>query len=156
MCVSYCIRRLRCTCDHHCHTTAHTQTCAHTSFCLSRVGCTSANHFHITTHTQKCEHTHDHHRHVTAHTQTCTHTSYGVATLSRIDKIISLFCKILSLLQGSFAKDTYNLIDPTDQSHPILNKSCGMRLRQPLPHQNKHKHTYFTPEEMRLEVVIGI
>jgi len=30
-----------------------------------------------------------------------------------------LFCRILSLSQGSFAKETYNLIDPTNQSHPI-------------------------------------
>ena len=34
---------------------------------------------------------------------------YGVATVSRIDKIIGLFCRILSLLWGSFAKETYNL-----------------------------------------------
>jgi len=44
---------------------------------------------------------------------------YGVATVSRIDKITGLFCRILSLLQGSFAKETYNFIDPTHQSHPI-------------------------------------
>ena len=29
----------------------------------------------------------------------------------RIDKITGLFCRIMSLLQGSFAKETYNLID---------------------------------------------
>ena len=44
---------------------------------------------------------------------------YGVATISRIDKIIGLFYRILSLLQGFFAKVTNNFIDPTDQSHPI-------------------------------------
>ena len=33
--------------------------------------------------------------------------------------MISLFCRIASLLQGSFAKETYNLIDPTNRSHPI-------------------------------------
>jgi len=44
---------------------------------------------------------------------------YGVATVSRIDKITYLFCRILSLLRGSFAKETYNFIDPTNQSHPI-------------------------------------
>jgi len=31
---------------------------------------------------------------------------YGVATVSRIDKMIGLFCRILSLLQGSFGKET--------------------------------------------------
>jgi len=45
--------------------------------------------------------------------------SYGVATDSRIDKIIGLFSRIMSLLQGSCTKETYNLIDPTNQSHPI-------------------------------------
>ena len=44
---------------------------------------------------------------------------YGVATVSRIDKIIDLFCRIASFLQGSFEKETYDFIDPTNQSHPI-------------------------------------
>ena len=44
---------------------------------------------------------------------------YGVAVGSRIDKIIGLLCRILSLLEGSFAKETYNWIDPTNQSHLI-------------------------------------
>jgi len=44
---------------------------------------------------------------------------YGVATVSRIDKIVCLFCRISSLLQVSFAKETYHFIDPTNQSHPI-------------------------------------
>jgi len=34
---------------------------------------------------------------------------YGVATISRLVKIISLFCRISSLLYGSFGKETYNL-----------------------------------------------
>jgi len=45
---------------------------------------------------------------------------YGVATVSRIDKIIGLSCRISSLLWGSFAKETYILIDPTHRSHPIV------------------------------------
>ena len=44
---------------------------------------------------------------------------YGVAAVSGIDKSIGLFCRISSLLQVSFAKETYNFIDPTNQSHPI-------------------------------------
>ena len=47
-------------------------------------------------------------------------SAYGVATVSRIDKIMSLFCRILSLLEGSFAKETCNIIDPTNRSHPIV------------------------------------
>jgi len=46
-------------------------------------------------------------------------SAYGVAIVSRIDTIIRLFCRISSRLQGSFAKETYNLIDPTNWSHPI-------------------------------------
>jgi len=45
--------------------------------------------------------------------------SYGVATVSSIDQIIGLFCRIASLLLGSFAKEAYNLIDPTHRSHSI-------------------------------------
>jgi len=33
---------------------------------------------------------------------------YGVATISTLLKITGLFRRILSLLQGSFAKETYN------------------------------------------------
>ena len=52
---------------------------------------------------------------------------YGVATVSRIDKITSLFCRIQSLLQGSFAIETYNVIDPTNRSHPIT--KCVLSLK---------------------------
>ena len=55
----------------------------------------------------------------------CQNSSrYGVATVSRIDKIIGLFCRIASVFQGSFAKETYNFMDPTSQSHPIPNLLC--------------------------------
>jgi len=36
----------------------------------------------------------------------CEEYVYGVATVSRLLKIIGLFCKMYSLLQGSFAKET--------------------------------------------------
>jgi len=42
----------------------------------------------------------------------------GLATISRLPKNIGLFCRISSLLQGSFAKETYNFKEPTDRSHP--------------------------------------
>ena len=38
----------------------------------------------------------------------------------RIDKIIGLFCRISSLLYGSFAKETYDFKEPTNRSHPII------------------------------------
>ena len=43
----------------------------------------------------------------------------GVATTSRLLKIIDLFCRILSLLQGSFAKETYHFKESTNRSHSI-------------------------------------
>jgi len=44
---------------------------------------------------------------------------YGLATTSRLLKIIGLFYRISSLLQGSFAKETCNFQEPTNRSHPI-------------------------------------
>ena len=44
---------------------------------------------------------------------------YGVATISRLLKIIGLFCRISSLLWGSFAKETYDFKEPTSRGHPI-------------------------------------
>jgi len=46
--------------------------------------------------------------------------NYGVATISRLLKIIGVFCNRSSLLQGSFAKETYNFKEPTNRSHPII------------------------------------
>ena len=51
-------------------------------------------------------------------------------SISRLLKMIGLFCRIQSLLQGSFAKETfaketYNLKEPTNRSHaiPILSRA---------------------------------
>ena len=59
------------------------------------------------------------------HTSTATHfyyvvmCYYGVATIRRLLKIIDLFCRISSVSQGSFAKETYNFKESTTRSHPI-------------------------------------
>ena len=44
---------------------------------------------------------------------------YGVVLVSRIDKIIRLFCKRDPHKRRYCAKETCNFIDPTDCSHPI-------------------------------------
>ena len=49
---------------------------------------------------------------------------YGVATISRRLKIIRLFCRIWSLLLGSFATETYNFHEPTHCSHPIQHRTA--------------------------------
>ena len=43
-----------------------------------------------------------------------------MAIISRLLKIKGLFCRISSLLLGSFAKETYNFEEPTHRSQPIL------------------------------------
>ena len=63
--------------------------------------------------------------------------TYGVATVSGLLKIIGLFYKILSLLLGFFAKETYNFKEPTNRSHPILNSRDalhGPKTRSPTLH----------------------
>jgi len=51
-----------------------------------------------------------------------------VGSLKVQDKsqMISLFCRISFLLQGSFAKESYDFKDPTNRSHPI---QCNMPCR---------------------------
>jgi len=52
-----------------------------------------------------------------SHISTCI---YGVALVSRIDKITALFCKRDPEKRRYSAKGSYNFIDPTDRSHCIL------------------------------------
>ena len=57
-------------------------------------------------------------------THTYVHTyvyTYVVASMRRLLKTIGLYCRLSSILQDSFAKETYNFKEPTNQSHPI----CG-------------------------------
>jgi len=50
----------------------------------------------------------------------CVYVStYGVATISRFLLIIGLFCRIQALLSGSFAKENFNLKEPTNHIHPM-------------------------------------
>jgi len=49
---------------------------------------------------------------------------YGVASVSRIDKIVGLFCKRALQKRQYSAKETYNFIDSTDRSHPIAVCLC--------------------------------
>jgi len=45
--------------------------------------------------------------------------SYGVATISRLLKSTGLFCKRALQKRPTFFKETYNLKEPTNRSHPI-------------------------------------
>ena len=55
--------------------------------------------------------------------------------------MIGLFCRIASLLQVSFAKDTYNFIDPTNCSHPIVSHSIVSSHQHTATHCNTLQHT---------------
>ena len=54
----------------------------------------------------------------------CVRSNYGVALVSRIDKIVGLFCKRALQKKRYSAKWTYNFIDPTECSHPIRYEMC--------------------------------
>jgi len=45
---------------------------------------------------------------------------FGVATVSRLLKIIGLFCKRALYKRRYYAQETYNFKEPTNRSHPIL------------------------------------
>ena len=45
---------------------------------------------------------------------------YEEATISWLLKTMGLFCKISSLLKGSFVKETFNFKEHTNRSHPIV------------------------------------
>ena len=68
---------------------------------------------------------------------------YGVATISRLLKIIGLFCRIASLLQGSFAKETYNFKEPTNRSHPIVAPGSSPRQQ---PRGTPHSQIFMVSE----------
>jgi len=44
---------------------------------------------------------------------------YGVATISRLLKMIGLFCKRALQKRRYSAKETYDFKEPTNRSHPI-------------------------------------
>ena len=45
---------------------------------------------------------------------------------SRLLRNMSLFCRISSLLQSSFAKETYNFQEPKNCSHPIIHRNTAI------------------------------
>jgi len=53
----------------------------------------------------------------------------GWATISRLLKITGLFCRISSLLKGSFAKETCNFNMPTNRSLRVLVVQSGIGYR---------------------------
>jgi len=60
------------------------------------------------------QHTHRH-----TQRQRHSHRFYGVATISRLLRIIGLFCKRAVWKRRYSAKETYNFKEPNNRSHPI-------------------------------------
>ena len=77
------------------------------------------------------------------YTRSVTSTHYGVATMSRLLKILDLFCRKSSLLSGSFAQETYHLKEPTNRSHPTEKSTNSSRDKICAEtHQYHAVHTY--------------
>ena len=68
--------------------------------------------------------------------------SYGVATASRLLKIIVLFCKRALWNRPYSAKETYNLKEPTNRSHPIWIFADLFTILLPLSHSLTRTHTH--------------
>ena len=66
-----------------------------------------------------------------------------MASASRIDKIIGLFCKRALQKRQYSAKETYNLIDLTDRSHPIPMNTLVLKTSvQHMPHSTHKMHIH--------------
>jgi len=57
------------------------------------------------------------------------HVAYGVATISRLLKIIGLFCKRALQKRRYSAKETYNFKEPATRGHPIWISHVSQRLQ---------------------------
>ena len=73
--------------------------------------------------------------------QYVSYYTYGVATVSRINTILGLFCKRDLPKRRYSAKDTYDFIDPTDRSHPI-SWFTSHTSTSVVTHMNESCHTY--------------
>ena len=68
--------------------------------------------------------------------------THEVATISRLLKIIGLFCKRVLQKRQYSAKETYNFQEPTNRSHPIGASASGSHtLALPATHTATHCNT---------------
>jgi len=71
--------------------------------------------------------------------------TYGVATISRLLKIIGLFCKRALQKRGYSAHETYTFKEPTNRSHPIpvsclmVEHPVSMHTLRMADHQGRHR-----------------
>jgi len=69
---------------------------------------------------------------------------YGVATISRLLKIIGLFCKRALEKRRYSAKETYHFKEPTTRSHPILCVCVPAKVSDH-PHEYVMSHIWMSP-----------
>jgi len=123
------------------HTNTHTRTHTHThmhSHMHSRVTSVTYMHTYFHTHTHIHIHTHTH-THAYTHKHACIRDWYGVATISRLLKIIGLFCRISSFLWGPFAKETYDFKEPTIRAYILTHIRTNIRM---YTHMLTRTHTH--------------
>jgi len=71
--------------------------------------------------------------------------TYGVATISRLLKIVGLFCKRALQKRGYSATETYTFKEPTNRSHPIpvscsmVEHPVSMHTLRMADHQGRHR-----------------
>ena len=109
------------------HVSSGIKMCRNIMSCVTHLVCHCVSQHHVMCHTCHVSHTH-----VMCHTYNVLLSNnimseclsiacligYGLALVSRIDKMIGLFCKRARLKRQYSGKETYNLIDPTKCSHP--------------------------------------
>jgi len=81
--------------------------------------------------------------------------NYGAATISRLLKIIGLFCRISSLLYGSFAKETCHFKEPTNRSQPTAASSERATPVLVCTCMHTHTHTPTTTRKMLQTTFLG-
>ena len=104
-----------------------------------------------------CDTTYAYGTHHTTRSAPCDMTyppKYGVASISRLIKIIALFCKRALWKRRFSAKETYNFKEPSNRSHPLacpihadvhLDITCTRRLYMTWPihiYDTSHSHIW--------------
>ena len=70
--------------------------------------------------------------------------------------IIGLFCRILSLLQGSCAKETYDSINPTNQSHLARVSAIEICVGTSSSSEGTLENVYGGAVVSRIDKIIGL
>ena len=134
VCMWLCVCVIVCVCVVVCSIITRTQAYTHTiglfcRFLLQKRPAKETYTHHRKPHALISSLTHTYHTHILqpTHTQSHTHTLQAsilwLATISRLLKIIGLFCKRDLQKRPIVCKETYNFKEPTNRSHPIYKQT---------------------------------